>query len=112
MQAPNAKVLLEVNIASEPQKPGCTPQQAPHLVESCLNLGLQVEGLMCVPPVDEDPRPHFTTLHQLAENLELSQLSMGMTRDFEVAIEEGATIVRVGMAIFGRRSPAHAAADR
>ena len=101
--APGAAVYVEVNLASEPQKGGCAPVDAPALVDSLRAAGLRVEGLMTVPPSGGDPRPYFAALRALGERLGLAGLSMGMTGDFETAIEEGATVVRVGSAIFGPR---------
>jgi pyridoxal phosphate enzyme (YggS family) len=101
-------VLLEVNIAGDPAKYGFTPQELPTQAEAIRRLpGLDVRGLMTVAPMVEDPeavRPVFRRLRQLAHSLGLADLSMGMTDDFEVAVEEGATIVRIGRAIFGERS--------
>jgi pyridoxal phosphate enzyme (YggS family) len=102
-RAPGARVLVEVNLASEPQKAGCPPGGAAPLVDALRGLGLDVRGLMTVPPHDAEPRRWFSALRELAAPLELADLSMGMTDDFEVAVEEGATIVRVGRALFGPR---------
>jgi PLP dependent protein len=102
--APGAPVLVQVNVGDEPQKGGCAPADTPVLVDTARNAGLRVEGLMTVPPVAADPRPFFAQLRSLAAQLEVPQLSMGMSSDFEAAIEEGATIVRVGSAVFGPRS--------
>lgn len=101
--APGADVLVQVNVAEEPQKGGVAPDAAPALVDALRDLGLAVTGLMTVPPMGEDPRPHFARLRELAERLGLADLSMGMSGDFEVGIEEGATIVRVGTALVGVR---------
>jgi pyridoxal phosphate enzyme (YggS family) len=101
--APGAQVLIEVNLAGEAQKAGCAVDDAPALVDEARALGLDVAGLMAVPPHEDDPRPWFARLRALGERLGLPELSMGMTDDFEAAIEEGATIVRVGRAIFGAR---------
>jgi len=98
-----ARVLVEVNLAGEPQKTGCAPAAAPDLVDRLRGQGLRVAGLMAVPPAGEPPRPWFARLAALAATLELPELSMGMTDDFEIAVEEGATIVRVGRALFGER---------
>jgi pyridoxal phosphate enzyme (YggS family) len=102
-RVPGARVLVEVNLAGEAQKSGCTRAEAPRLVEVLRTSGLAVEGLMAIPPMGEDPRRRFAELRDLAAVLELTELSMGMTDDFEIAIEEGATIVRVGRAVFGAR---------
>jgi pyridoxal phosphate enzyme (YggS family) len=102
-RAPRARVLVEVNIGAEASKVGCAPRDAAALVHALDRLGLVVDGLMTVPPVGEDPRAHFAALATLGARLALPELSMGMTDDFEIAIEEGATIVRVGRALFGAR---------
>jgi pyridoxal phosphate enzyme (YggS family) len=101
--APGARVLVEVNLSEEPQKGGCAAAEAPALVDRLRDAGLVVEGLMTVPAAAGDPRAAFAALRELARRLELAQLSMGMTADFEIAIAEGATIVRVGSAVFGPR---------
>jgi hypothetical protein len=101
--AHGARVLVEVNVSDEPQKGGCRPDAAPALVDELTAAGLVVEGLMTVPAASGDPRPSFAALRELGGRLGLAQLSMGMTSDFEAAIGEGATIVRVGSAIFGPR---------
>jgi pyridoxal phosphate enzyme (YggS family) len=101
--APGARVLVEVGVAGEPQKGGCAPGDAGGLVDGLRGLGLDVAGLMTVPPLAGDPRPVFEALRSLAERLGLGTLSMGMTHDFEVAIEEGATLVRIGTALLGER---------
>ncbi len=109
-------VFLEVNIASEPQKAGVLPEDAEELAREVVAVaGLELKGLMCIPPFEMDAeasRPHFRRLAVLREELEqhlgrsLPALSMGMSHDYEVAVEEGATHVRVGTAIFGlRRNP-------
>jgi PLP dependent protein len=102
-RAPGARVLVEVNLAEEPQKGGCPPEALPGLVDRLRADGLDVAGLMTVPPHDDDPRRWFAALREQAAGLELAELSMGMTDDFEVAVEEGATLVRVGRALFGPR---------
>jgi pyridoxal phosphate enzyme (YggS family) len=101
--APGARVLVEVNLSDEPQKGGCRPAATPALVDELTTAGLVVEGLMTVPAAAGDPRPTFAALRELGADLGLAQLSMGMTSDFEAAIGEGATIVRIGSAIFGPR---------
>lgn len=110
-----AKILLQVNVGDELSKSGCAPDDLESLSRSIAPLpNLQICGLMCLPPHSADPeqvRPYFTQLRQLSEqlknlqlpNIEMTELSMGMSGDFEVAIEEGATMVRVGTAIFGAR---------
>lgn len=106
-------VLLEVNVAEEPQKAGVDPDETAELLEHVLGCDrLSVRGLMAIPPWSDDPetsRPWFRHLHELRDRLEdemahpLPELSMGMSHDFEIAIAEGATMVRVGTAIFGPR---------
>ena len=107
-QSVRVPVLLEVNVAGEAAKYGFTAKELPAQAEAIRRLpGLDVRGLMTVAPMTESPgqvRPVFRRLRGLAESLGLRELSMGMTDDFEVAVEEGATIVRIGRAIFGERS--------
>jgi hypothetical protein len=102
-RAPGAAVLAEVNVADDPAKAGVTPDEAPALVDGLRSVGLSVDGLMTIPAAGRDPRPAFARLTALADRLGLAEVSMGMSDDFEVAVEEGATIVRVGRAIFGPR---------
>jgi hypothetical protein len=102
--APVARVLVQVNVGDEEQKGGCRPAEAAGLVDALGALGLAVEGLMTVPPQMGDPRRFFASLRELATRLGLSTLSMGMSGDFEAAIAEGATLVRVGTAVFGPRA--------
>jgi pyridoxal phosphate enzyme (YggS family) len=102
-RAARASVLVEVNVGGESSKAGCAPHDAPSLVDRLRETGLDVQGLMTIPPMGGDPRRWFASLAELAARLELRELSMGMTEDFEIAIEEGATIVRVGRALFGAR---------
>jgi len=106
--AAGARVLVEVNVAGEASKGGCSPAELPGLVEVLATSGLEVVGLMTIPPRHEDPRPYFARLRALGERLGLRELSMGMSDDFEAAVAEGATIVRVGRAIFGERPVAGA----
>lgn len=100
-------VMLQVNVASEPQKSGALLNDVPVLIERVRALSnLKLHGLMTIPPDVEDPaqsRAHFAALRALAEQHQLRELSMGMSADVEVAIEEGSTMVRVGTAIFGAR---------
>jgi pyridoxal phosphate enzyme (YggS family) len=103
--APGARVLIEVNVAGEVQKPGCAPADAPVLLDQLRAAGLDVVGLMTVPPQGDDPCPWFAMLRDLGARLGLPELSMGMTDDFELAVREGATMVRVGRALFGPRAP-------
>lgn len=98
------KLFVQVNTGEEPQKAGVMPREAKAFVEFCRSdLKLPLTGLMCIPPVDEEPAVHFAFLAKLAKELGLSGLSMGMSSDFETAIAFGATYVRVGSAIFGDR---------
>jgi PLP dependent protein len=105
-------VLLQVNVGREPQKSGVLPEEASDVLDRLLDQGLRVEGLMAIPPLVANPeaqRPNFRALHRIRDDLAtpetpLARLSMGMTDDFEVAIEEGATMIRVGRAIFGPRT--------
>ncbi len=98
------KLLIQVNIGLEPQKAGVKPAETAAFASQCKrDFGLDVSGLMCIPPFDEDPLPHFEKLAALRDELELPELSIGMSGDFEAAIGAGATIVRVGSAIFGER---------
>jgi hypothetical protein len=101
--APGAQVLVEVNLALEPQKGGCGPTDAPALADALRRLGLRVEGLMTIPPAGDDPRPWFAALRELGGDLGVHHLSMGMTDDYEIGVQEGATMVRVGRGIFGPR---------
>ena len=97
-------VFIQVNTGSEPQKAGVLPKDADAFIAACVQeIGLDVIGLMCIPPFDEDPVPHFMLLQELAKKHALPHLSMGMSSDFELALKYGATHVRVGSAIFGGR---------
>ena len=97
-------LLVQVNIGDEPQKAGIPRAEAEAFLRACRDdLGLPVEGLMCIPPAEGDPRPHFAALAEMAARQGLTTLSMGMSGDFRIAIAEGATHVRIGTAIFGHR---------
>lgn len=97
-------LYIQVNTGLEPQKAGIAPKEALEFVAHCkADLDLPIVGLMCIPPAQENPGPHFAMLHQLNEKAGLSNLSMGMSGDYETAIQFGATHVRVGSAIFGER---------
>ena len=106
-------MLLEINVGCEPQKAGALPDEAEDLLQHALACDrLDVRGLMAIPPWGDDPeasRPYFRALRELRDDLQqivqvpLPELSMGMSHDFEIAIAEGATMVRVGTAIFGHR---------
>jgi len=97
------ELFVQVNTGEEPRKSGVAPGGADAFVAECRDLGLPVIGLMCIPPAREDPGPHFALLKEIAEHNGLRNLSMGMSGDFERAVELGATHVRVGSAIFGPR---------
>jgi len=103
------EVLIEVKLTAEQAKSGAAPEELPALADALAALpNLRLTGLMTMPPWSDDPetsRPYFSRLRELAAGLRLPQLSMGMSHDLEVAIEEGATVVRVGTALFGRRDP-------
>ena len=99
------RLLVQVNTGEEPQKAGVVPSETDAFVGLCRDkLGLPVEGLMCIPPFDEEPSMHFALLAKIAARLGLQELSMGMSGDFEKAIAFGATYVRIGTAIFGART--------
>jgi hypothetical protein len=95
---------VQVNVGLEPQKAGVAPGQADAFIEACRGeWGLTVDGLMCIPPADDEPEPHFRRLAELAHRHRLSTLSMGMSADWPAAVRAGATHVRLGTAIFGGR---------
>lgn len=99
------RVLVQVNTGAEPQKAGVLPDDADALIAAARDVhGLSVEGLMCIPPADAAPEPHFRMLAEIAARNGLSVLSMGMSGDYETAIRLGATHVRVGSALFGERN--------
>jgi pyridoxal phosphate enzyme (YggS family) len=102
-RTPGAAVLVQVNVTGSPGRNGCTWEEAPALVDALRAEGLDVRGLMCVGP-RHDPGPAFRRLARLAGGLGLAELSMGMSDDLEVAVQEGSTMVRVGTALFGPRS--------
>ena len=98
------RLYVQVNIGLEPQKAGIAPDETAAFVALCREeLGLKIEGLMCIPPADENPGPYFALLAQLATYAGVDRLSMGMSGDFETAVAFGASSVRVGSAIFGTR---------
>ncbi len=98
------ELFVQVNTGSEPQKGGVEPTETEAFVERCRETHkLTIAGLMCIPPADQPPSPHFALLGRLARSLGLPMLSMGMSADYEAAIQMGATHVRVGSAIFGAR---------
>ena len=97
------RVLIQVNTGAEPQKAGVLPGEVAALLDHARAAGLIVEGLMCIPPADEAPGPHFALLRKIARRHGLETLSMGMSGDYETAIRFGATHVRVGSSLFGER---------
>ncbi|MDX3928397.1 MAG: YggS family pyridoxal phosphate-dependent enzyme [Shinella sp.] len=98
------RLFVQVNTGLEPQKAGIAPDDSADFVAFCRDeLGLSIEGLMCIPPADENPGPHFALLAKLARRCGAEKLSMGMSGDYETAVAFGATSVRVGSAIFGAR---------
>lgn len=96
---------VQINTGEEPQKAGVAPGDADGFIALCRDLALPVAGLMCIPPMEEEPALHFALLKKIAERNGLEGLSMGMSGDFETAIAFGATVVRVGSAVFGTRTP-------
>ncbi|GGD01834.1 YggS family pyridoxal phosphate-dependent enzyme [Aureimonas glaciei] len=103
-QGRTPRLYVQVNIGEEPQKAGIAPAEAVAFVARCRDVhGLTIEGLMCIPPAEDEPGPHFDRLADLARAAGLDRLSMGMSGDYETAIAHGATSVRVGSAIFGAR---------
>ena len=98
------RLFVQVNTGEEPQKAGVLPAETDAFVALCRDeLGLSIEGLMCIPPLDEEPAMHFALLAKIAARLGIEQLSMGMSGDFARAVQFGATYVRIGTAIFGAR---------
>ncbi|MCD1643991.1 YggS family pyridoxal phosphate-dependent enzyme [Aurantimonas coralicida] len=103
-QGRHPRLYVQVNTGEEDQKAGIAPREAVAFVERCRSEhGLTIEGLMCIPPADEKPGPHFALLEKIAAEAGVEKLSMGMSGDYEIAIGFGATSVRVGSAIFGAR---------
>lgn len=104
-QGKAVRLYVQVNTGEEPQKAGVLPAEADAFIAQCRDAyGLEIEGLMCIPPADEPPGPHFALLGKIAARNGLSKLSMGMSGDFETAVRFGATSVRVGSALFGARA--------
>lgn len=100
------ELLIEVNTGDEPQKFGVPKEEADSFIRTCRQrFGDSLRGLMCIPPAEQDPTPHFRLLRNMAQTHGLPVLSMGMSADYPIAIAEGATLVRVGTAIFGPRPP-------
>lgn len=98
------KFYIQVNTGAEPQKSGVLPENADEFIAYCRKLELPIVGLMCVPPVDQPPAPHFALLREISLRNNLSELSMGMSSDYEVAVRMGSGCVRLGTALFGERS--------
>jgi len=104
VQDKQLKLFIQINTGCEAQKAGVLPDKADDFIAMCReNFEFDIAGLMCIPPFGEDTLPHFTLLKEIAERNDISGLSMGMSSDFEAAVEAGATLVRVGSAIFGAR---------
>jgi pyridoxal phosphate enzyme (YggS family) len=105
-QSRRPRLYVQVNIGEEPQKAGIPPREADAFIRLCREeLGLALDGLMCIPPAGLSPAPYFALLREIAQRNGLAGLSMGMSDDFEIAVRLGATMVRVGSAIFGARPP-------
>ena len=96
-------LFIQVNTGEEPQKAGVFPKELDSFVKECRNMDLPIKGLMCIPPIDDEPSLHFALLKKMKDRNNINFLSMGMSADFEAAIMFGATHVRVGSAIFGQR---------
>ena len=106
---PLPRLLVQVNTGEEPQKAGVAPGEADGFIQEAREVfGLELEGLMCIPPLDEEPAMHFALLRKIAARSGLAKLSMGMSDDFETAVRFGATQVRIGSALFGARAPSAA----
>ena len=104
-QTRRPELFVQINTGEEPQKAGIAPAEADGFIASCREkYGLEISGLMCIPPVDEAPAPHFALTAKIAARNGLKNLSMGMSADFAIAIQMGATHIRVGSAIFGHRT--------
>jgi hypothetical protein len=99
------RLFIQVNTGEEPQKAGVRPGDADAFIADCRSMGLQIDGLMCIPPANDAPAPHFALLEKIARRDGLRALSMGMSADFETAAELGATHLRIGSEIFGERTP-------
>lgn len=105
-QAKRLKLFIQVNTGEEPQKAGIAPADVAAFLAACRDeFGLEITGLMCIPPAEDDPAPHFALLAKMAKNMGLADISMGMSGDYPVAARLGATHVRVGTGVFGSRPP-------
>ena len=98
------RIFVQINTGSEPQKAGIEPKETEHFLAYCKQKGMKIDGLMCIPPIDEEPMLHFSLLTKIADRFNLPARSMGMSSDYEAAIKCGATHIRVGSAIFGPRN--------
>jgi pyridoxal phosphate enzyme (YggS family) len=96
--------FIQVNTGNEPQKSGVSPKDFPNLLSICQDLKLRITGLMCIPPINQHPAPHFAFLYELARRHNLNRLSMGMSADYQTAIQLGSTEIRLGTALFGPRT--------
>ncbi|NQV45364.1 MAG: YggS family pyridoxal phosphate-dependent enzyme [Rhodospirillales bacterium] len=106
------ELYIQINTGAESQKAGVLPEDSDTFIRECVDvLGLPIVGLMCIPPVDEEPSLHFALLREIAKRNDIEKLSMGMSADYDVAIQFGATHVRVGTAIFGGRPPGTSSAS-
>jgi len=102
------ELFVQINTGEEPQKAGIAPAQADDFITACRDeFGLTISGVMCIPPTEEEPAPHFALLTKISERNNLDFLSMGMSDDFETAIEFGATHIRLGTTLFGPRPVSH-----
>ncbi len=102
-QGKNIPCFVQVNTGEEKQKSGISPKHTVRFVKACQEMGLEIKGLMCIPPFEQEPSAHFAFLKKLALEAGVLELSMGMSEDYPLAIQQGATIVRVGSLIFGQR---------
>ncbi len=98
------KLFIQVNIGDEDQKSGISKKDLPDFYNFCLQLGLDIKGLMCIPPLNEDPIKYFVEMNKLKKKMNLEELSMGMSSDYIEAVENGSTFLRIGSGIFGQRS--------
>lgn len=104
-QGKQVDLFVQINTGSEPQKAGIVPEEADDFIGFCqVELGLAIRGLMCIPPIEDNPKAHFKLLRKIAKRNDIKELSMGMSADYPEAIKQGATFVRVGSAIFGQRT--------
>ena len=97
-------LYVQINIGEEKQKNGCSPVEAKSFINDCFSYGLNIKGVMGIPPFNTEPAPYFALLTKIAKESHLNNISMGMSNDFEAAIAEGSTLIRIGTGIFGPRS--------